>query len=399
MAKISIEYGKIRSDGGRVVMIRIVSGKTQRHVPIGVDLNKGDYKVYPDGRVRITNDMKYFAVEDAFADMQRKMNEILRGTIGLSFTADELFARITRKDGRDVRQMNFFKFAEEYLEKSDIKGKKNYKTMLNSLQAFNAGLRDLPFASMTFSFLQRYCQSLKDRPRAQSLYLGAVRHIYKQACLMFNDDENTALPPTLFDRFKVPKQKQKGQRALPVEIVRKVFNCECDTRRAEMARDCCILSFCLMGTNSVDLYNARTYKDGKLIYERTKTKDRRADGARIEIVVHGILKPLFEKYRSKDGKHVFCFAENYANPSQFNRALNIGLREVSRKIGVDKLQFYQFRHSAASIARNELHYAKSDIDEMLNHVGDNRIADIYIKKDFSVINEINRKVIELVFGE
>ena len=34
---------------------------------------------------------------------------------------------------------------------------------------------------------------------------------------------------------------------------------------------------------------------------------------------------------------------------------------------------------------------------MLNHVGDNRIADIYIKKDFSVINEINRKVIAYIF--
>ena len=68
-------------------------------------------------------------------------------------------------------------------------------------------------------------------------------------------------------------------------------------------------------------------------------------------------------------------------------------------MGVDKMQFYQFRHSLASIARNEMRYAKSDIDEMLNHVGDNRIADIYIKRDFSVINEINRKVIEFVFGK
>ena len=45
MAKISIEYGKIKSDGGRSVMIRIVSGKTQRHISINVTLDKGDYKV------------------------------------------------------------------------------------------------------------------------------------------------------------------------------------------------------------------------------------------------------------------------------------------------------------------------------------------------------------------
>ena len=397
MAKISIEYGKIKSDGGRNVMLRLVSGRTQKHIPIGVSLEKGDYRVYPDGRIRVTNDEKYFSIEDTLADLTRKMNAILKDSLGLTLTADELYAAMTRKGGGDVRAMNFFTFADEYLSKTEIKGKKNYVTMLNSLQRYNLGLRTLPFASVTFSFLQGYSLSLKDKPRAQSLYLGALRHIYKQACLMYNDDDNTYLSPTLFDRFKVPRQKQKGQRALPVDVLREFFSFPVESGREELARDCCMLSLCLMGTNSVDLYNARTYRDGKLIYERTKTKDRRSDSARIEIEVHDIVKPLFEKYRSADGKHVFLFADRYANPQQFNRAINIGLKGIGKRMGVDGLQFYQFRESVASTARNELHYAKSDIDEMLNHVGDNRIADIYIKRDFSVINEINRRVIEYLF--
>lgn len=397
MAKISIEYGKIKSDGGRNVMLRLVSGRTQKHIPIGVSLEKGDYRVYPDGRIRVTNDEKYFSIEDTLADLTRKMNAILKDSLGLTFTADELYAAMTRKGGGDVRAMNFFTFADDYLSKTEIKGKKNYVTMLNSLQSYNMGLRTLPFASVTFSFLQGYSLSLKDKPRAQSLYLGALRHIYKQACLMYNDDDNTYLSPTLFDRFKVPRQKPKGQRALPVDVLREFFSFPAETGREELARDCCMLSLCLMGTNSVDLYNARTYRDGKLIYERTKTKDRRSDSARIEIAVHDIVKPLFDKYRSTDGKHVFLFADRYADPQQFNRAINIGLKGIGKRMGVDGLQFYQFRHSVASIARNELHYAKSDIDEMLNHVGDNRIADIYIKRDFSVINEINRRVIEFIF--
>ena len=397
MAKLSIEYGKIKSDGGRNVMLRLVSGRTQKHIPIGVSLEKNDYRVYPDGRIRVTNDEKYFSIEDTLADLTRKMNAILKDNIGLTLSADELYCAMTRKGGGNVRAMNFFTFADDYLSKTEIKGKKNYVTMLNSLQRYNMGLRTLPFASVTFSFLQGYSLSLKDKPRAQSLYLGAFRHIYKQACLMYNDDENTYLSPTLFDRFKVPRQKPKGQRALPVDVLREFFSFPVETGREELARDCCMLSFCVMGTNSVDLYNAKTYRDGKLIYERTKTKDRRSDSARIEIEVHDIIKPIFEKYRSTDGKHVFLFADRYANHQQFNRAINIGLKGIGKRMGIDGLQFYQFRHSVASIARNELHYAKSDIDEMLNHVGDNRIADIYIKKDFSVINEINRKVIAYIF--
>ena len=397
MAKISIEYGKIKSDGGRSVMIRIVSGKTQRHISINVTLDKGDYKVYPDGRVRVTNDNKYFEIEDILADFTKKMNDALRNCIGKSFTADELVVIMTRTPQVGASEIDFFKFAEDYLSKTDIKGKKNYVTMLNSLQRYNMGLRTLPFSSVTFSFLQGYGLSLRDKPRAQSLYLGAMRHIYKQACLMYNTDDKTILSPTLFDRFKVPKQKPKGQRALPVDVLREFFSFPVESGREELARDCCMLSLCLMGTNSVDLYNARTYRDGKLIYERTKTKDRRSDSARIEIDVHDIIKPLFDKYRSSDGRRVFSFADRYANPQQFNRAINIGLKGIGKRMGVDGLQFYQFRHSVASIARNELHYAKSDIDEMLNHVGDNRIADIYIKRDFSVINLINRRVIEYLF--
>ena len=147
----------------------------------------------------------------------------------------------------------------------------------------------------------------------------------------------------------------------------------------------------------VPIYNAEKYLDGKLIYERTKTKDRRQDRAKIEIEVCDVIRPLFEKYHSFDAKHVFCFSSMYSDASQFNKAINIGLKQISKRLNADKIQFYQFRHTFASIARNELGISKSDIDDMLNHVGDNRIADIYIKKDFSIINKINKKVVDYIF--
>ena len=51
----------------------------------------------------------------------------------------------------------------------------------------------------------------------------------------------------------------------------------------------------------------------------------------------------------------------------------------------------------ATIARNELGIDKATVDEMLNHVGSNRIADIYIKKDYKQINLANKKVVDYVF--
>ena len=316
--------------------------------------------------------------------------------VGYEITAEEIYSFLTKKSESDVKMMNFFDYADKWLAHSDIKGKKNYVCMLNDLARYNNGSRTLPFAYIDFSFLSGYSMSLKDRPRAQSLYLGELRHIYKQACLEYNTETEIVLSPMLFDRFKVPKQRMVGQRALDVDTIRKIFAYEPKTARQMLAQDACMLSVCLMGTNSVDLYNATYYKDGIFAYERTKTKDRRNDRAYIEISVHERIKPLFAKYKGS-GKHVFDFSRRYGKHEDFNRAINIGLKEIASELGIDKLQFYQFRHSVATIARNDLHYAKSDIDEMLNHVGDNRIADIYIKKDFSVINEINRKVIAYIF--
>ena len=45
-----------------------------------------------------------------------------------------------------------------------------------------------------------------------------------------------------------------------------------------------------------------------------------------------------------------------------------------------------------------MRFSKSDVDEALNHVGSFDVADIYITKDFSIINENNFKLIERVFG-
>jgi hypothetical protein len=42
-------------------------------------------------------------------------------------------------------------------------------------------------------------------------------------------------------------------------------------------------------------------------------------------------------------------------------------------------------------------FSKSDVDEALNHVGSYDIADVYITKDFSIINENNYKLIDRVF--
>ena len=395
MAKLSIEYGKTKKDGSRAVMIRLVSGKTQKHIPTQVTLCKGDYREYPDGRIKVLNNNKYFDIEDFLSNIQTKVNEVLRNNYGLTLTAEQIINQIFKPKKNEIRKMNFFDFAFDFIKTSDKKDKNDYNCALRNMQKF-CGSTYLAFGDLTVELMTRWCNSLKNTKRAQIKYLAAIRHIYNNAALQFNTDDEIILSPYLFVRFKVPKQKPAGQRALSIEQLREFFRYESKTRIEEMTKDLALLSLCLMGTNAIDLYNATKY-DGRIFaYERTKTKDARDDHAHIEIAVDERIKPLFDKYRCRDGSKVFCFGR-YSGYVTFYQSVRAALRRIGDNLGWDILQFYQFRHSMATIARNELGIDKATVDEMLNHVGSNRIADIYIKKDYKQINIANKKVVDYVF--
>ena len=110
-----------------------------------------------------------------------------------------------------------------------------------------------------------------------------------------------------------------------------------------------------------------------------------------------IIMPLVKKY--KGTSRIFDFYKRYANYQGFNINLNKGLKIVGEAVGIEGLQFYQARHTFATLSRNLMKFSKSDVDEALNHVGTMDIADVYIAKDFSIINDNNEKLIKRVFGE
>lgn len=398
MAKMTIEYGKKRSDDSMKVMIRLVSGTTQKRIDTHVELSKRDYK--EDGKkIKIINDSKRYQVEDMMLDMTKKMNEFLREHIGRKYTADVIYDRISDRVVLSADDVDFFDFAYDFVEKNKKKTVKQYRSMLNHLVRY-VGVKRLPFSAITLNFLNRYADTFDKSSRMYSSYLNMFKHIYKEACIRYNsDDFHPILSPILFDRFRVPHQVIKGQRALPLEQVRAFFRYEPKSNVEALVIDVCKLSFCLMGTNSVDLYHAEEYNNGILSYNRQKTKDRRVDNAHIEIVAHEYIKPLFDKYKSRENNHVFDFSSRYSTHSVFNYTINLYLKKIGISIGIDKLQFYQFRHSWASIARNDLRASAYDVDAALNHKSQtNALLDVYVKRDYTIINELNKRVIEYVFN-
>lgn len=348
-----------------------------------------EIKLYPDEVSKtgnIKNYEKIHLINEMVREYENRMYSLGVILFQNKMTASDLWEIINK-----TNDVDFFTFAEKWIEKATIKGVKNYKSFLNSLETF-VGMRKLPVSNITVSFLQNYSESLREKPRAQSLYMGEFRHLYRELRLHYEVENNP------FEKFKIPKQILKGKRALDISIIRKVFAYDGTYKRAVIARDCCILSFFLMGMNSVDLYSAKTIKNGRICYERTKTKNRRSDLAYTEIDILPEIKTLLEKYKGKN--HIFDFCEKYTTYQDFNRAINIGLKKIGEEIGIDGLQFYAFRHSWATIAYNEVGIDKYVIHEALIHISrDTAIDDVYIKKDYARINEANRKVINYLLNK
>lgn len=83
--------------------------------------------------------------------------------------------------------------------------------------------------------------------------------------------------------------------------------------------------------------------------------------------------------------------------SSFETLVNTGLKEIGKIVGIQNLQHYSARHSWATIAYNDCGIDKYTVHQALNHVDPTTaITDVYIKKDWSVIDRANRKVLDFV---
>lgn len=385
MATLTYTLCTPKQDGSRKVAFTLSHCGKRRRIDTNIILQKND--ISRRGKIVSTNILN--VIDAKMNELKARLFELETGNIDDNADIDRLYNRLLKRK----EEIDFFTFTHQWLSKSSIKGKKNYYTMLNALKRFHGSNR-LPFSCIDYSFLDKFCQSLDGHPRAKSLYLGEVRHLYNEAVKEYNTSKEQLIPSSPFISFKIPKHTPNtNNRVIREENLIKLFRFQ-GTRRIGLARDCYILSFCLMGMNSIDLYECRDCHGGILSYNRMKTKDRRADHAHIEIKVPSIVQPLLQKYKGET--RVFDFYRRYTNASNFNKHINKGLALIAKRLGIPKFDFYSARHTWASIARNRLGIDKYTIHEALNHVSDLDITDIYIQKDFTNINNANVKVMQYI---
>ena len=422
MLTINAEVKKdgLRSDGTYNVKLRFTLDRKMRRLATSLfvttkDLSK-DLKIRKSSPIRQEVDNLVRSYQKKCAKLQIELNH---------YTIDDVMDYL---DGEIQKQqpIDFIKFSREWIAHATIKGAINYTTALNALIRF-IGEEKLDIKLMTQDFLENFKTFLIKEKEARtrnlleqgkrvpsnrtlSLYLTSIKRLFNEAKKKYNKREKNLIliPNNPFIDFEIPKQEATRKRAIPADIIKKVWKLPYKdmkkgykaTCRYNLAKDCFILSFCLMGINSADLYNATEMANNTITYNRTKTKDRRLDKAQMKVDIPRLILPLVEKYKDKTGKRLFNFYQYYADEKDFNKAINYGLKEIGTILGVDDLEYYAARHSWATIALNKVGIDKYIVHAALNHIDDSmKVTDIYIERDFVNENKANAKVVKYVFGK
>ncbi len=409
-AKIVILKHQQKEDNTWNVKIRITHERKSAYIStshyVGIDLiNKKTFELKERNNPVYDSIMiDLFKIRSEFTKLGHTINH---------FTAKGLCARMGEMlSGKDTESINFFDFAYQYAEKLENDGRRigeNYRIATHKFEVFN-GSRNVSFSEITSSLLNKYEMYLREIPAKNGghitdagirLYMSKIQAIFNKAKSKYNDEENGVIriSNNPFGNYVIPKTPITRKRALTAKQILAIrdYKCNAHQKGIILARDAFMMSFILVGMNTVDMYYVRNIIDGRIEYERSKTKGRRSDKAFISIRIEPELSPYFERYKDNLNDRIFNFFVRYSNSENFNRKVNENLKSIGEDLGIFNLTYYAARHSWATIARNECGISMDDIATCLNHKSGHDITDTYVKKDWSVIDKANRKVLDFVF--
>jgi integrase len=226
-------------------------------------------------------------------------------------------------------------------------------------------------------------------------HMRDLRTLFNAACNKYNNEDLGLyrIKHYPFKKYKVGSAPITKKRNISIEQVNQIKDCIIKAgSRAELSRDLFMLSFYLCGMNAVDLYHLRlkNIKNGRIDYNRAKTEGRRKDNAFISIKLIDEAKPIITKY-------IELLSCRYNTYGGLDTALSKGMEQLRKITGIDDITFYWARHTFANTARNACRMSKDDVALALNHIDEgHRTTDIYIAKDWKIVDEVQAKVVHML---
>lgn len=402
MATFKAVIRKKRADGFYPVYIRIVHRSRMGYI-------KTD-KLITDKQILKSGEIKDAVVNEYCSREILKYTDMINRKDISNYSVTELIDYLTRVDDN----VCFSEFATLYIDRMIREGHernaKNYRLAVNHLERY-LGTTRIMFNHLTSTVLKKWIDYLSKTNRAKEMYPTCIRQIFKKAIIEFNDEERGIVRIKFNPWLKVsiPKSDNTVQRAISAEACREFFNRPLPETKMisslpELARDVSLLSLCLGGINTVDLYELKkeNYKDGIIGYKRAKTRHSRRDEAYIEMRVEPFIQSTFDKYLSHDEneEYLFNFHKRYSNSDSFNANVNNGIRKICADMGMKKKDYYcyyTFRHTWATIAQNDCDANLYEVAFGMNHSHGLNVTRGYVKIDFSSAWRLNAKVIDFIF--
>lgn len=403
---------KQKADGSRQVQIRITHNRKNKYLPTSIYVLKND--LTRDGR-RIKNPL---ILENVDSRLRAYREAFLKTQFSEYLNIDQLISLINDIMGNTSFKLNIYRYMEKLAKNMEPKTAEGYRTAFNAIRRFAGDHVDIN--DITSGWVLRFKTFLETEPpvkknnltyqkkskgsRAVSYYLGCLRHVHNMARLEYNDDDTgkILIPRQPFAKKNiVPKMPITEHRVLTIAQIRKIAESHPKPgSRAMLARDVFMLSFMLAGTNTIDLYELKEedMRGGLVTYKRAKTDSTRRDHAIITLKVLPEAKEIIKR-NAGNRYYLLNFNSRYSNSHEFNRAVNKGLKTLAKDLGIDQeLQTYHARHSWGTIARNICGIDFDTVNAGLNHArqGADRIADIYIERDYTAIWKAQEMVMEEV---
>lgn len=386
----------VKEDGSCNVKIRLTHKRKVRYLPTVEFAHKGDYtKDYA---------LKSNSLIKRLSDLIEKMEEAINteNVFDLDVMDVDEVAELIRKGikKKEKFQLDFFEFGYEWAGKKPKYSGNNYRTALKSFSTF-LGVETLDISAITSSLLRKYEIHLHEKhgrdARAVSLYTSHISTIHSEARKRYNDEElGEVRIKNPYEYYNPPKQKPAKKVSLTKAEIQKLINIRHSLSKYDkLAVDIFLLSFITMGSNLPDLYNAEFDKPGVIHYQRTKTKERRSDGADMYIRLEPVAKCLYQEYLDPTGAKAFNLHSMYTFYKSIADKGNDRLKEVAKAAGIKKPFTMRWARRSFGTIANSIGIDKSVTNDMLCHIDpDMAVTDIYIEKDWTILWKANRKVLK-----
>lgn len=404
-----------KNDGTYNVKIRVFHKSVNKYIDTAFYVSDRQLKKHPDFKAELL-------VKDPFVKKQINFTlddyriKIINLGIKIKFySCQELKDYLSEVD----KEIDFVEFCTDYIEGLKVlkkyKSAANFNTVKNSLIDFFKRKRVL-VAEIGVDMLldwEYYLRRERTITRPNQFnelittvqkplgdasvhnYMRDLRSLFNHARKKYNRKSlgTVKIEHYPFDEYAIVEAPLTKKRNTDVATLLCIRDCNPKSNsRAELAKDLFMLSFYMCGINASDLYqiDETNMVNGRLEYNRSKTRDKRKDNAfiSIKIVEEGI--PLLKKY-------IGNLSIRYSDIGSLNKALSCGMKEVCKLISYSGITYYWARHTVGNLARNKCRMSKDDVALALNHVDHGRrTTDIYVDKDWSIIDELQQNIMALL---